>query len=404
MNLSEKLTLLGGAARYDASCASSGPGNPGVCHSWADDGRCISLLKVLFTNHCLYDCAYCANRRTNPGPRASFTVRELVDLTLDFYRRNYIEGLFLSSGVFRSPDNTMEALVAVARTLRVQEGFRGYIHLKAIPGSDPALVRAAGLYADRLSVNVELPSRSSLEALAPDKSPESIFLPMKQIANEAKDSLAVAKHHRSLVPRFAPSGQSTQMIVGASPESDLDILRISSKLYSSFGLKRVYYSAYIPVNDDKRLPALGGPPLKREHRLYQSDWLYRFYGYQPDELLEPGRPYLDEDLDPKASWAVRHPEAFPVDINRAPGATLLRVPGLGPRSLERILAARRGTRLRRQDLKVLGTVARKAGPFLRFEGEGAQPLPDEASLRLLLADPEARKRLKSDPLQGELFS
>lgn len=404
MNLSEKLTLLGGAARYDASCASSGPGNPGVCHSWADDGRCISLLKVLFTNHCLYDCAYCANRRSNPGPRAAFTVRELVDLTLDFHRRNYIEGLFLSSGVFRSPDNTMEALVAVARALRVQEGFRGYIHLKAIPGADPALVRAAGLYADRLSVNVELPSRSSLEALAPDKSAESIFRPMKQIATEAKDALAVAKYHRSLVPRFAPSGQSTQMIVGASPESDLDILRISSKLYSSFGLKRVYYSAYIPVNDDKRLPALGGPPLKREHRLYQSDWLYRFYGYQPDELLDPGRPYLDEDLDPKASWAIRHPEAFPVDINRAPGATLLRVPGLGPRSLERILAARRGTRLRRQDLKVLGAVARKAGPFLRFEGEGAQPLPDEVSLRLLLADPEARRRMKSDPLQGELFA
>lgn len=404
MNLTEKLTLLGGAARYDASCASSGPGNPGVCHSWADDGRCISLLKVLLTNHCLYDCAYCANRRSNPGPRAAFTVRELVDLTLDFYRRNYIEGLFLSSGVFRSPDNTMEAMVAVARALRVQEGFRGYIHLKSIPGADPALVRTAGLYADRLSVNVELPSRSSLEALAPDKPAEAIFRPMKQIATEAQNALAVAKHHRSLVPRFAPAGQSTQMIVGASPETDLDILRLSSKLYSSYGLKRVYYSAYVPVNDDRRLPALGGPPLRREHRLYQSDWLYRFYGYQPDELLDPGRPYLDEDLDPKASWALRHPEVFPLDINRASGASLLRVPGLGPRSLERILAARRGTRLRRQDLKVLGAVVRKAGPFLRFEGEGGRSLPDEAQLRLLLADPDARKRMKADPRQGELFS
>jgi len=406
MNLSEKLEILGGAARYDASCASSGPGNPGVCHSWADDGRCISLLKVLFTNHCLYDCAYCANRRSNPGTRASFTVREVVDLTLDFHRRNYIEGLFLSSGVFRSPDNTMEALVAVARTLRLQERFQGYIHLKTIPGADPALVRAAGLYADRLSVNIELPSRTSLEALAPDKTAEAIFRPMGQIAGESKNALAVASHHKALVPRFAPSGQSTQMIVGASPETDLDILRLSSRLYSRYALKRVYYSAYIPVNDDKRLPALGGPPLKREHRLYQSDWLYRFYGYAPDELLDPGRPYLDEEMDPKASWALRHPEAFPVDINRAPGASLLRVPGVGPRSLEKILAARRVSRLRRGDLKALGAVVRKADPFLSFDGDRARPVPDAGALRLLLVDPEVRKRLSRpiDPRQGELLT
>lgn len=405
MNLMDKLDILGGAARYDASCASSGPGNPGVCHSWADDGRCISLLKVLFTNHCLYDCAYCANRRSNPGVRTSFTVREVVDLTLDFYRRNYIEGLFLSSGVFRSPDNTMEALVAVARTLRVQEGFKGYIHLKTIPGADPALVGQAGLYADRLSVNIELPSRASLEALAPDKTAESIFRPMKQIAGEASNALAVAGHRKALVSRFAPAGQSTQMIVGASPETDLDILRLSSKLYTTYALKRVYYSAYVPMNDDKRLPALGGPLLRREHRLYQSDWLYRFYGYSPDELLDPARPYLDDDLDPKASWALRHPEAFPIDINRAPGATLLRVPGLGPRSLERILAARKTTRLRRVDLKLLGAVVRKADPFLIFDGETTRPGPDEQVLRRLLADPESRKRVpEADPRQGELFS
>jgi putative DNA modification/repair radical SAM protein len=390
MTLEEKLDILGGAARYDASCASSAPGNSGVCHSWADDGRCISLLKVLFTNHCLYDCAYCANRRSNPGLRAAFTVAELVQLTLDFWRRNYIEGLFLSSGVFRSPDDTMEALTSVARTLRVDHGFRGYIHLKAIPGADPALVRAAGFYADRLSVNVELPSRASLEALAPDKSPEAIFRPMRQIAGESGDDR-----------RFAPAGQSTQMIVGASPETDLDILRISSKLYAGYGLKRVYYSAYMPVNDDARLPALGkAPPLKREHRLYQSDWLYRFYGFVPEELLDPARPYLDPDLDPKAEWALRHPEVFPLDVNRASGAQLLRVPGVGPRSQRRILASRRLGRLRREDLPALGVVIRRAGPFLSCEGDRYPARPTEPALRRLLADPEARGR---DVRQGELF-
>lgn len=402
MNLEEKLDILGGAARYDASCASSGPGNPGVCHSWADDGRCISLLKVLFTNHCLYDCAYCANRRSNPGVRAAFTVAELVDLTLDFWRRNYIEGLFLSSGVFRSPDNTMEALVAVARSLRVDHGFRGYIHLKAIPGADPALVRAAGLYADRLSVNVELPSRAALASLAPDKSPEAIFRPMRQIAGESADSRALAVGSKAPAPRFAPAGQSTQMIVGASAETDLDILRLSSRLYTGYGLKRVYYSAYIPVNDDSRLPALAGsPPLQREHRLYQSDWLYRFYGFSPEELLDPGRPYLDEELDPKASWALRHPEVFPLDINRAPGAMLLRVPGVGPRSQERILAARRVTRIRREHLKALGAVVKRAEPFLAFEGDRAPVRPTAEALRGLLLDPGFRK---TGPQQGELFS
>lgn len=398
MDLTEKLEILSGAARYDASCASSGPGNPGVCHAWADDGRCVSLLKVLFTNHCLYDCAYCANRRSNPGKRAAFTVAELVELTLDFYRRNYIEGLFLSSGVFRSPDDTMEALVTVARQLRVERGFRGYIHLKAIPGADPALVRAAGLYADRLSVNVELPSRAALAELAPDKSPEAIFRPMRQIAGETSNSRDLA--HRGGVTRFAPSGQSTQMIVGASPESDLDILRISARLYQGYGLKRVYYSAYVPVNTDTRLPALAGPPLRREHRLYQSDWLYRFYGFQPDELLDPQRPYLDEELDPKAAWALRHPEVFPLDVNRASGAQLLRVPGLGPRSGERILAARRLARLRRDDLKALGVVMKRAEPFLSFEG-GVGVRPTAEALRHLLLDPGFRK---AEPRQGELFS
>jgi putative DNA modification/repair radical SAM protein len=405
MTLEEKLDVLGGAARYDASCA-SGSGNAGICHSWADDGRCISLLKVLFTNHCLYDCAYCVNRRSNPGIRAAFTVLELVNLTLHFYRRNYVEGLFLSSGVFLSPDETMESLVAVARTLRVEEGFRGYIHLKAIPGSSPALVKAAGLYADRLSVNIELPSRKSLAVLAPDKSVEAIFSPMKQIAGESRNALAVAAHRKALTTRFAPAGQSTQMIVGASPETDLEILTLSSRLYASYGLKRVYYSAYIPVNDDRRLPALAGPPLQREHRLYQSDWLYRFYGFSPQELVDEAHPYLDEDVDPKASWALRHPEAFPVDINQAPGAQLLRVPGLGPRSLTRILTARREARLRRDDLKALGAVVRRAEPFLAFEGDGFRDRPSGEALRLLLLDPAARHRSapRPDTRQGELFS
>jgi len=254
-------------------------------------------------------------------------------------------------------------------------------------------------------VNVELPSRASLRLLAPDKSAEAIFSPMKQIAGESKDALAVAAHHRALVTRFAPAGQSTQMIVGATPETDLEILSLSSRLYSRYGLKRVYYSAYIPVNDDQRLPALAGPPLQREHRLYQSDWLYRFYGFAPEELLDPGRPYLDVELDPKASWALRHPEAFPLDINRATGAQLLRVPGLGPRSLSRILSARRVSRLRREDLKALGTVASRAAPFLTFDGEGNQPRT-EAELRALLIDPAAKKKSarKEDAAQGELFS
>ncbi|HTH14216.1 MAG TPA: putative DNA modification/repair radical SAM protein [Spirochaetia bacterium] len=405
MILEEKLKILAGAARYDAACAPSGGDTPGVCHAWSDDGRAVCLLKVLFTNSCLYDCAYCANRRSNPTSRAAFTIQEVVDLTLDFYRRNFVDGLFLSSGVFRSPDNTMEALATVARRLRTEGEFRGYIHLKAIPGADPALVREAGLWADRLSVNIELPSRTALAALAPDKSPEAIFRPMRQIAGETKNALAVAGHHRSPVPRFAPAGQTTQMIVGASPETDLDILQISSKLYSSYGLKRVYYSAYVPVNDDCRLPALGGPPLRREHRLYQSDWLHRFYGFQPEELLDPGRPWLDEDLDPKAGWALRHPEVFPVDINRAPGSLLLRVPGLGPWTLKKVLAARRRSRLRREDLKVLGAVVRRAGPFLRFEGEGVLPRIPEAELRLLLAEPAFRQRQAPDtgPRQGVLF-
>jgi len=382
MDLTEKLEILSGAARYDASCASSGPGNPGVCHAWADDGRCVSLLKVLFTNVCLYDCAYCANRRCNAFPRASFTVEELVGLSVDFWKRNYVEGLFLSSGVFGTPDETMEALVAVARALRSRNDFRGYLHLKAIPGADPALIRAAGLYADRLSVNLELPSRESLASLAPEKSPEAIFAPMRQISAEMR------------VP------QSTQLIVGASPETDLDILRLSAKLYEGYRLKRVYYSAYIPVNRDNRLPALAGPPLKREHRLYQSDWLYRFYGFAPDELAEPARPYLDPNLDPKAAWALRHPEAFPVDVNRSPGARLLRVPGLGPRSVERILRGRRSGRLRREDLRALGAVVRKAEPFLRFEGEGVGPRYTDDELWRRLADPAARRE---DPAQLRLF-
>jgi len=321
MTSGEKLAILADSAKYDASCASSGTqrggsgrlGNcsqSGVCHSWSSDGRCISLLKLLLTNRCIYDCAYCANRRSNAIPRAGLEVAEVVDLTVSFYRRNYIEGLFLSSGVERSPDDTMEQLLQVARELRLRHGFGGYIHLKAIPGADPALVRRAGTYADRLSVNIELPSQESLTRLAPQKSKERILGPMGVISEGIAEYEAERGRSRQ-APSFAPAGQSTQMVVGASPESDLQILHLSAALYRRYALKRVYYSAYVPVNDDSRLPALRTPPLAREHRLYQADWLMRFYGFQAGELLSPETPWLDPQLDPKCAWALRNPAFFP---------------------------------------------------------------------------------------------
>lgn len=374
-----KIDVLAGAARYDASCASSGNRREGpagglgstcmggICHSWSDDGRCISLLKILFTNCCIYDCAYCANRCSSDVPRASFTVAEVVRLTVDFYRRNYIEGLFLSSGIVRSPDHTMEQLVQVVETLRSVEQFHGYIHLKAIPGASPALLQRAGLCVDRLSVNIELPSQASLQRLAPDKSRQDILGPMSQIGRCIAESRAERRRTRK-APRFSPAGQSTQMIVGASPESDLHILRLAENLYGRYGLRRVYYSAYIPVGKPSVLPARREPPLRREHRLYQADWLLRFYGFQSAELLDEQQPFLDEGLDPKAAWALRHPQFFPVSLNRADYEALLRVPGIGVTSARRLVAARRFAPVRYDDLAKIGVVLRRARFFIDCPG------------------------------------
>jgi len=400
MELVEKLQILSGAARYDASCASSGSrrensacgiGNTsqgGICHSWSDDGRCISLLKVLLSNDCVYDCAYCVNRSSNSVPRASFTAREVVDLTMEFYRRNYIEGLFLSSAVMQSPDQTMERMVAVAETLRLEERFGGYIHLKIIPGSSCELVRRAGLHADRISVNIELPSHESLKRLAPQKGKQAIIEPMSLIGTEIRHSLVERRKSRR-APRFAPAGQSTQMIIGASPESDFQILRLSEGLYRKMNLKRVYYSAFVPVNEDNRLPVLAAPPLLREHRLYQADWLLRFYGFTVGEILSDDAPNLDESFDPKTAWALRHPEFFPVEINRADYGTLLRVPGIGVTSARRIVAARRFSVITPEGLKKIGVVMKRARYFITCSGKPFEKIDRQPSLlrsRLLLGD------------------
>ena len=407
--MQKKLAILSAAAKYDVSCSSSGSrrntptggmGNAaysGICHSFAEDGRCISLLKILFSNVCRYDCAYCANRRTNDIPRATFTVREVVDLTLEFYRRNLIEGLFLSSGVFGSPDAVMEALVRVAATLR-QEGFGGYIHLKAIPGASPELIRRAGLHADRLSVNIEIPSEDSLKRLAPEKDFASVLAPMGSIRQGILEQKG-EPHRRSRTPAplFAPAGQTTQLIVGATPENDLHILKLASGLYHGQGLKRVYYSGYIPVNRDVRLPTLSAPPLLRENRLYQADWLMRFYKFTVDEIVDPLHPDLDPELDPKAAWALRHPEAFPVDLNHADYETILRVPGIGVRSAQRIVTGRRYGTVRLEHLKRLGVALKRAIPFLQLPGA----LPSFRDLRperirpLLLS---SRSRIESTQL------
>ena len=374
-----KLQILSGAARYDASCASSGSkregpscgtgntSNSGICHSWSDDGRCISLLKILLSNDCIYDCAYCVNRYTNAIDRASFTAREVIDLTLDFYRRNYIEGLFLSSAVMKSPDYTMELMVKVAEVLRIEELFGGYIHMKIIPGSSSELVQKAGLYADRISVNIELPSQASLLRLAPQKHKHAILEPMALIGREITNSLVDRKANRR-APLFAPAGQSTQMIIGASPENDFQILRLSQGLYKKMNLKRVYYSAYVPVTADNRLPVLAAPPLLREHRLYQADWLLRFYGFSAEEILSEDAPHLDESFDPKTAWALRHPEFFPVEINRADYATLLRVPGIGVLSAKRIIAARRFSQITHENMKKIGVVFKRAKYFITCSG------------------------------------
>ncbi|MDX9746943.1 MAG: putative DNA modification/repair radical SAM protein [Paludibacter sp.] len=371
-----KLEILAESAKYDVSCASSGVtrsrtaggiGNTsgwGICHSFTEDGRCVSLLKIMLTNHCIYDCAYCVNRRSNDVRRAAFTVDELVDLTIGFYRRNYIEGLFLSSGVINNPDYTMERLVRVARELRLKHRFNGYIHLKSIPGASELLVQEAGMYADRLSVNIEIANEQNLKLLAPEKDHASIFKPMEFIQQGMLENQELRKNAPKL-RKFAPAGQSTQMIIGATDESDKTILQTSDMLYTKPGMKRVYYSGYIPVNTtDQRLPALKQPPLVRENRLYQADWLMRFYGFNVDEIVDDRYPNLDLEVDPKLSWALRHPQHFPVDVNTADYAMLLRIPGVGVKSAKTILMARRFSRLRSDDLKKIGVVMKKAKYFI----------------------------------------
>jgi len=375
-NVLEKLKILAESAKYDVSCSSSGTTRTnknggigsaagwGICHSFAEDGRCISLLKIMLTNYCIYDCAYCINRRSNDLRRATFSVTELVNLTIEFYRRNYIEGLFLSSGVVRNPDYTMERLVRVAKDLRLKYRFNGYIHLKSIPGASRELVNEAGLYADRLSVNIEIPNEKSLQLLAPEKSFQSVFKPMQYIQQGVLESTEERKKYRH-APRFAPAGQSTQMIVGATAETDKDILRLSSSLYERPSMKRVYYSGYIPVNEyDKRLPVLKQPPLVRENRLYQADWLLRFYQFKVDEIVDDAFPDLDLDIDPKLSWALRHPESFPVDINKADYEMILRVPGIGVKSAKLIIVSRRFSRLNSFQLKKIGVAMKKAQYFI----------------------------------------
>lgn len=372
-NLEEKLKILSGAAKYDAACASSGSTRQGdgvgathksgICHSWSADGRCISLLKVLYSNHCLFDCAYCVNRRSNDHRRASFTPQELAKLTIDFYRRNYIEGLFLSSAVFSNPDDSMQPLLETLRLLRNEYRFHGYIHLKVIPGCSAELLAEAARLADRMSANIELPSRQSLLQLAPEKDERQILQVFSDVHQLTGDHHLPSKRQQNQAVN--PAGMSTQMIVGATPDTDLTILQSADLLYRGPGLKRVYYSAYIPVNSDNRLPALSGaPPLLREHRLYQADWLLRFYQFRVEEILDPAQPQLDTELDPKAAWALRHLEHFPLDVNTASKEELLRIPGVGVRSALKILTARRQTRLRAEDLKRLGIVMKRARYFL----------------------------------------
>ncbi|MBQ51788.1 MAG: putative DNA modification/repair radical SAM protein [Leeuwenhoekiella sp.] len=372
----EKLNILADAAKYDVSCSSSGSkrsntgkglgdsSGMGICHSYTEDGRCISLLKILLTNHCIFDCAYCVSRKSNDIKRAGFKIQEVVDLTINFYRRNYIEGLFLSSGIFSSPDYTMERLIAVAKKLRLEENFNGYIHLKSIPGCSDELMREAGLYADRLSINIEIPTVSGLKLLAPEKDHKDFIKPMEKVKNEILQFKADRKVSRK-TPVYAPAGQSTQMIVGATGESDKDIMYSAVHYYSTYNMKRVYYSGYVPVLQDERLPALGTEvPMLRENRLYQTDWLLRFYGFDVREILNKEYPNLDVDIDPKLSWALRNMHLFPVDVNRADKRMLARIPGLGMKSMYKILNARKYRKLNWEHLKTIGVALNRARYFM----------------------------------------
>ena len=434
MDIADKLELLADAAKYDVACTSSGIdrnaqegklGNTmaaGCCHSFTPDGRCISLLKVLLTNVCVYDCAYCVNRASNDGPRACFTPEELADLTIAFYRRNYVEGLFVSSGVIKSPDYTSELMIRTLEILRYEHGFRGYVHAKAVPGTSPELIDRLGHLADRMSVNLELPSQKSLGLLCPQKTKQQLLAPMRQIQlNMAEDAETRAMTRRSTTylaqarpakkeRAFVPAGQSTQMIIGATPETDFQILNLSSALYRTLSLKRVFFSAYLPVNSDDRLPAGDSVQLNREHRLYQADWLMRFYKFDVSEIIDQDRPFLDPLLDPKANWAINHLDSFPVEVNTAPLETLLRVPGIGPRGARLIVKARKTACLHETELRKLGIAYKRARFFItcngKYAGAGVEFAP--ASLRAQLASPidggkHGRRAGKILPGQMSLF-
>ncbi len=408
LDLQAKLAILADAAKYDASCASSGTAKRdsrggkglgstegmGICHAYAPDGRCISLLKILLTNSCIFDCAYCINRKSSNVRRARFTVDEVVRLTLEFYKRNYIEGLFLSSGIIRSSNYTMEQLVEVARKLRDEHDFRGYFHLKTIPDADPALVQQAGLYADRVSINVELPTSEGLQKLAPEKDGNRIETAMRETRHSIEDGAEAKKKYR-LAPRYAPAGQSTQMIVGADAANDGDIITRASTLYDRFRLRRVYYSAFSPIPDASAVLPLKRPPLLREHRLYQSDWLMRFYGFKPAEVVSAAGAdgMLPLDIDPKLAWAIKFRESFPVDVNRAPKEQLLRVPGLGTKAVDRILASRRWRKLRLDDVARLTLSIAKVRPFITALDWRPTLLTDRADLRSLVAPKETQLEL-----------
>ncbi|MGX5856193.1 putative DNA modification/repair radical SAM protein [Dyadobacter jiangsuensis] len=412
----EKLGILADAAKYDVSCSSSGSNRKnenkgigdaegtGICHTYTEDGRCVSLLKILLTNHCIYDCAFCVSRRSNDIKRAAFTVEEVVELTMNFYRRNYIEGLFLSSGIFKDADYTMERLVRIVKKLRQEERFNGYIHLKTIPGASDELLREAGMYADRMSINLEMPTESGLKLLAPEKSHAEVKKPLKYIQNNITQFESEKALIKS-VPKFVPAGQSTQIVVGATPESDKEILYTANAFYQNFSLKRVYYSGYIPISYDARLPVIGSqPPLIRENRLYQADWLMRFYGFKVQEILSDIHPNLEADVDPKLSWALRNLDQFPVDINTADYFMILRVPGIGVSSALKIVQARKFNRLYESHLRKLGIAFRKARHFIRYADSPVQLKEYEAGHIKGLILSESKSKYQKNPLnQLSLF-
>ena len=412
----EKLNILADAAKYDVSCSSSGGtrkndnkgiGNShtsGICHTYTEDGRCVSLLKILLTNHCIFDCAFCVSRKSNDIERAAFTVEEVVSLTMNFYRRNYIEGLFLSSGIFKNADFTMERLLRVVKKLRLEERFNGYIHLKTIPGASEDMIMEAGLYADRMSINLEMPTESGLKLLAPEKSHGDVIKPLGFVQNQIirlKDEKKLIKS----VPKFVPAGQSTQMVIGATPETDKEIMQTAASFYKDFSLKRVYYSGYIPISNDNRLPMIGTqPPLIREDRLYQTDWLMRFYGFHVNELLNDANPHLDIDIDPKLSWALRNLQFFPVDINVAAYKMILRIPGIGVTSAQKIIQARKFGKLRIDQLKKIGVAYNRAKFFIKCADTPYQ-LKDYQNTQIksfILADSQS-KFIKNDVQQLVMF-